>query len=321
MDRTERFYKIEALLRRKRVVSFAMLCEEVGASSATLKRDLRYLRDRMHAPIEHDRDAGGYRLRQDEPSTQQQHELPGLWFTSAETYALITLQQLVSHLEPGGLLANQLAPLAGRLAALLEGADREVLQLQSRVRIIGLAQRPVEPAHFQRIGAALVQRKRLRIVYQARNTGQETERVVSPLRLVHYRDNWYLDAWCHLRVALRNFSVDAIRQAVALDEPAEEIGEATLDATFGASYGIFSGPSVRWARLRFTPERARWVAHERWHPDQRGRWDAQGHWLLDVPYADPRELVMDILRHVPEVEVLGPEGLRQEVRGRLEQGL
>jgi predicted DNA-binding transcriptional regulator YafY len=54
---------------------------------------------------------------------------------------------------------------------------------------------------------------------------------------------------------------------------------------------------------------------------QRGRFDAEGRWLLELPYADPRELVMDILRHVPEVEVLWPEELLDEVVRRLRDGL
>jgi predicted DNA-binding transcriptional regulator YafY len=100
-----------------------------------------------------------------------------------------------------------------RLNAFLGGADQEAAQVRRRVRIIGLAQRAVQPQHFQCVGTALVQRKRLALTYVARGTGEATEREVSPLRLVHYRDNWYLDAWCHLRRGLRNFAVDAITNA------------------------------------------------------------------------------------------------------------
>ena len=52
MDRTERFYKIEELLRQRKAVSFAALQAELEVSRSTLKRDLEYLRTRMHAPIE-----------------------------------------------------------------------------------------------------------------------------------------------------------------------------------------------------------------------------------------------------------------------------
>ena len=200
-----------------------------------------------------------------------------------------------------------------RLNALLGSANNDAQEVRRRVRIIALANRPVRPGHFQTVGSALLQRKRLGITYSARGSGQTTEREVSPLRLVHYRENWYLDAWCHLRRGLRNFALDAISQAHLLERPAKEVDGATLDATFASSYGIFSGGPVEWARLRFTPERARWVAHEQWHPQQQGQLQADGSYLLRLPYADHRELVMDILKHGAHCEVLGPPGLRQAV--------
>ena len=71
---------------------------------------------------------------------------------------------------------------------------------------------------------------------------------------------------------------------------------------------------MQWATLRFSPTRARWVAHERWHPEQRGRFEADGQFVLDVPFTDPRELMMDVLKYGAEVEVLGPPELASTVR-------
>jgi len=34
--------------------------------------------------------------------------------------------------------------------------------------------------------------------------------------LTHYRDNWYLDAWCHAKKALRTFSLDNIQKTAEL---------------------------------------------------------------------------------------------------------
>ena len=186
-------------------------------------------------------------------------------------------------------------------------------QVRRRVRIIGLAQRGGQPTHFQTVGSALLQRKRLALTYIARGTGETTQREVSPLRLVHYRENWHLDAWCHLRKGLRNFAVDAIQAARTLAIPAREVSDEKLDATFDPSYGIFSGGRLRWAYLRFTPERAAWVADEHWHPKQQGAFVADGHYDLRIPYTDYRELLMDILKHGAHCEVLAPASLRRLV--------
>jgi len=313
MDRTERFYKIEKLLRQRKVASFAALQTELEVSRSTLKRDLDYLRTRMNAPIEWSRQAGGYRFAQSPELSDPAHELPGLWFSSSEIHALLTMQHLLAGLDTGGLLTLHVAPLMDRLNALLGSASNDAQEVRRRVRIIALANRPVRPGHFQTIGSALLQRKRLALTYTARGTGEATEREVSPLRLVHYRDNWYLDAWCHLRRGLRNFAVDAITNAHLLDTPAKEVSDVKLDALFGPSYGIFSGSRIRWARLRFSTERARWVAQEQWHPEQTGQVESDGSYLLRIPYADHRELIMDILKHGAHCEVLGPASLRQAV--------
>ena len=314
MDRTERFYKIEELLRQRKATSFSVLLSELEVSRSTLIRDLAYMRTRMHAPIVWDRKTGSYGMVEVAHHSGRPHQLPGLWFSSSEIHALLTMQDLLSNLDAGGVLTPHVAPLMARLNTLLEGgADHDADQLRRRVRIIGLAQRAVQPAHFQRIGTALVQRKRLTLSYLARGSGLATEREVSPLRLVHYRGNWYLDAWCHLRNGLRNFALDAMREARLLDAAAKEVPDAKLNALFAPSYGLFSGSRIRWARLLFTPERARWVAYEQWHPEQKSEWRGDGSYLLQIPYADHRELIMDILKHGAHCEVLGPPGLRKTV--------
>jgi predicted DNA-binding transcriptional regulator YafY len=177
--------------------------------------------------------------------------------------------------------------------------------------------RLVEPAHFQAVASALLSRRRLRISHYRRSTDETVKREVSPQRLVHYRDNWYLDAWCHLRAGLRTFAVDAIRDAAILDKTAREVSDKALDAVLAAGYGIFAGESVQTAVLRFDAVRARWVSRETWHPQQEGQFEADGAWVLRVPFSDPRELMMDILKYGADVEVLAPAALRKAVKEQL----
>lgn len=313
MDRTERFYKIDQLIRARGVVSFDTLLRELEVSRATLKRDLQYLRDRLQLPIIHDRDAGGYRRDVSARAGAAQVELPGLWFSAQEIHALLTMQHLLSNLDKGGLLGAHVEPLMQRLGEFMHTPDGTAEEVRKRVRIIGLAARPMPVANFEKVGSALLGRKRLRIDYHARGTDESTTREVSPQRLVHYRENWYLDAWCHLRDGLRSFAVDAIRQADILEKKARDIPVSRLDEILGAGYGIFSGTRLQWARLKFSPARSRWVASEEWHPRQKSRWLEDGAYELELPYADDRELIMDILKHGPECEVLAPATLRLKV--------
>ena len=89
------------------------------------------------------------------------------------------------------------------------------------------------------------------------------------------------------------------------------------DAVLGPGYGIFAGDQLQWATLRFSPERSRWVSTEFWHPAQKSHVDADGRCVLDVPYADHRELLMDILKHGTHGEVMAPKSLRRLVTDEL----
>ncbi len=342
MAQTDRHYKIRQCLSSGRCVTRDFLLRELEISPATLKRDLALLRDRLNVPLSYDHQQRGWRLTSGHQAQGTQVELPGLWLSAEEIHALLTMQHLLSNLDAGGLLAPHIQPLQSRLNQLLASAAPPNADVARRIRVQTVGARTIHLPHFQAVGAALLRRSRLLIQYRARSVADQaqpptfqphappspaavsrpvSEREVSPQRLVHYRDNWYLDAWCHLRGALRSFSVDAIGQVQVLNRAAIDVSEAELDDTLGAGYGIFAGKQVAWARLRFTAERARWVASERWHKLQRGWYDHDGSWLLDLPYADPRELVMDILRHMPDVQVMWPDELANEVRKRLQLGL
>ena len=315
VDRTERFYKIDQLLQTRRpVVPVREFLAELGISLATFKRDLVYMRDRLHAPIVWDREHNGYRF--EEPAaTGPRYELPGLWFSPREAHALLTLEHLVEGLEPA-LLGAHLAPLKARLAALLSAGDHSVDEVRRRIRVIPFGARRHEPKHFSLVASATLTRQRLRLAYFNRTRDETTEREVSPQRLVFYRANWYLDAWCHLRQDLRSFSLDAMRSAELSPARAKDVPEAELDAVLASGYGIFSGRRVQWATLRFSAERARYVALEEWHPKQRARFEPDGRYVLEVPFSADQELLMDILKHGAEVEVLAPAALREAVAAR-----
>lgn len=319
MDRTERFYKIELLLRNRGNVSFEALREELGISPATLKRDLQYLRDRMDAPIVYDRADNAYRFAQGSGGPQgAAHQLPGLWFSEPEIHALLTMHQLMAGLDDDGVLARHLAPMMDKLQSMLGADAGEARELMRRVKVIGTARRRAPSRYFELLGSALMQRRRVWLRYFKRSDRRESSREVSPQRLLNYRNTWYLDAWCHASDGLRRFALDAIREAKALKTRARPVALKELELQLDAGYGIYGGGAkIRWATLLFQPDAAQWVAHEEWHPEQKSRWLDDGRYELQVPYSDPTEIAMDILRHGDNVEVIADAALVRRISGQI----
>ncbi len=317
MNKTERIFKIEQMVAAMQFVTFQAMLDELEVSRSTLKRDLEYLRSRMKAPIVYDRGAGGYSMRRGRGAAERV-EFPGLWFNASEAAALLTMHHLLAGIQPG-MLARHIEPLRDRLKSLLESSDHSFQEIQRRVRIIHLGRRAAQPKFFEIVAGALFGRRRLKIDYYARRSDEVTTRDVSPQRLVCYRENWYLDAWCHLRNDLRSFSLDGIRKAGVLEDAAKNIPEADMEEFLAAGYGIFSGKKTTWAKLRFSPTAARWVGSEKWHSKQKTRTESDGSFVLEIPYSEDRELIMDILRYGPDVEVLAPAPLRLAVADQLKR--
>jgi len=281
-------------------------------------RTINALKDYLHAPIVFDPAVGGYKYARQHPASET-YELPGLWFTPRELQALAVMQRLLKD-AGAGLLEEHLAPLARRLTDLTNHQRLNLGEAQSRLRFPSIGARPVGTA-FDTVASATLQRRKLWIEYHARSTDELSERTVSPQRITHYRETWYLDAWDEERNALRIFSVDRIVRATILDTPAYDVPETELDEHYASAYGIFGGKADKTAILRFTPDAARWVSDEKWHPQQESTWLPDGHYELRIPYREPRELVMDIMRHGKTVEVIAPDELRTQVRQELQQAL
>lgn len=248
INRTERFHLIDMLLSNHGVVSFRDLLERLEVSPATLKRDLEYLHNRLNVPIVWDREAGGYRFDRGSEAGGQ-YELPGLWFSAEEIHALFTMQHLLANLDAGRLLGPHIQPLMARLTALLGSSRHPAEEVRRCIKLISIAARRLSLDHFATIGSALLRRRRLHITYYAKGCNESNEREVSPQRLVHYRENCYLDAWCHLRRGLHSFAVDGVRRAETLERAARDVSEKRLDAVLGSGYTIFSGRRARWVAL------------------------------------------------------------------------
>jgi len=317
LDRFDRIFALHQLFSNSRQpVSRQQIEQALECSRATAKRIIDNMRDYLNAPIEYDRERNGYYYARDSEYGKM-YELPGVWFNASELHALLSVQQLLQEVQPG-LLERQLAPLQQHIDRLLQAQRGDGEPISQRIHILRAAARP-PGEYFQTIADALARRRRLQIRYFKRGEAETSERELSPQRLIHYRDNWYLDAWCHLRDGLRTFALDSIQQAQLLAQPATELPPEALQAFSASAYGIFSGSADQTATLCFQPQRARWVAAEQWHPQQQSRWLDDGHYELRIPYSQSPELVMDILKYGPDVEVIGPDSLRQAVAERLRQ--
>jgi predicted DNA-binding transcriptional regulator YafY len=322
MAKSESVALLYKILKQSRYpVSLKTLEEKMALSRASIERYLKELRDTHMLTITYDREQRGYKIEHD-PDTEL--ELPSHLFTTQEVNALLLIEQIINDLEPG-FLKDDTESLKQHLATIRKKFTGNAFNKNKpdgkRIRMINIGKRKGNIKHLTQATQAVLQGKQVSIRYDSRS-GEKSHascRRLSPQRLTHYRDNWYLDAWCHEKNALRTFALDRIIDLHVLKESAKRLSQKALDAYYTQTFGIFGGEIKNIAVLKFTPHRAQWVAEEIWHQKQKGRWLDDGSYQLEIPYGNDLELIGDILKYGDQVEVLAPQELREKIIQQINQ--
>ncbi len=318
LDRIQQLHRL--LVSHRRPVPLKKIADRLECAERTAHRLIEDMQTYFDAPIEYSRDHNGWHYVYDESlgTGDGKFEMPGLWLTSAELQSLTLLLSVLENFSEG-LLSEELGVVEKQIHRLLAARGIDPSALTQHIKVLPLGNRHVPGKIFQHIGEALLARQRVAIRYKS-YTHEITTRTISPQTLVHYRDNWYVDAFCHLRNELRVFSLARIVSLEITDQRADEIERETLRNHFGASYGIFAGKAQHTAKLRCFPEVAREISLQQWHPEQIGEWEGDDY-LLSFPYSNPKELIGDILRYTPNIYVEAPVALRKAVQEKLRVGL
>lgn len=320
MSNLEPITKINTILNslmQGETISKKDLSERTGIHPRTIERHIDFLRDALRAPLVCVPGASAYRYDLD---AGDRFELPGIWFSKDELAALFAIKQVLGDIPEGAL-----SKVAEKLWERIEKVGVESGQLPekdwtNKVKILPIGGRHVEDGIFRSVVEGVLLGKRLLVVHKKLGAPPR-ERIVSPLQIVRFRDNWYLDAWCHAEEGFRSFAMNRISKAAVRKDKAIRKGAIALREHFASAYGIFNGKADKLAKIRFLGIAAEEVSQERWHSMEQGRFLEDGSYELAVPYNKDIELVMDILRWGELAVVLEPEELRAKVRKKLESAL
>ena len=320
MEHLERIIRLHNMLSKAhQPIPRTTLEDKLKCSEKTIRRNIEFLRDRLGAPLEYNQEYNGWYYR---PQEANLYELPGFWLNEQEIHALLTIQQLLTHLDPD-LLHDEITPFTNRIRLLLKkttgvSAEQDISQY---IQLLSTGKRKKQYQYFQPLTSATLNKQQIHISYFARGKNKRSERILSPVQLLHYKENWYLSAWCHQKQAMRVFSLDKIEDLRLLSEPAKQISPENIANFTSASFGIFTGEACEQAILEFNEETSRWVADEVWHPDQQGVWMKNGTYQLTLPYSNPTELAGEILKHGEGIKVIKPDSLKTLIEQRLTKAL
>jgi proteasome accessory factor C len=308
MDKFDRIQQLHRLfLKHHFPIPLGKIAQALECTSKTAKHAIDLLRDQLQAPLIYHPDTKGWQY----DKTADAFELPGLWLTADELHGLAAILQILNNMDEG-LLGKEITVVEQHIKKLLNAKGVDITTFSHSVKYLSTRKRPVINRYFLVIVDALIHQKQLAIHYSD-YAGYTTQRTISPQTLVHYQENWYLDAWCHKRHALRSFMLPRISKVIKQAEASTVIPEDECKEHYQSSYGIFAGKAKHRAELRFYAPAAREAASIQWHPEQQTHWQGD-HYHIIIPYNDDRELIRDILKYGNNIEVIKPAALKNKIK-------
>ena len=305
MSEIDRLYSYKSLFLKRRLISQSEILSSLEISTATFKRDLSKLRDRLNLPIIYDRTLRGYRLDKD----TSPNGFSSAIFSKEEILVFSTIQYILTKFEPH-LFNSALKPLKTKIEFMLTDIGLTESDVMSRIKFLYSRKRTLNYDIFERLLSASFNRKKVSIRYLDSQSNITIERTISPQQLIYYKDNWYMDAWCHFRNDVRTFALDAIEACTIVNESVKELNIAENKRMDRVDYGIFIGRVQQWAKIKINSKSASWVIREEWHPDQKTHMGSDGWLTLEIPYSDSREILAEILKLGNNAMVLEPKELK-----------
>ncbi|MGL1936691.1 MAG: WYL domain-containing protein [Fibrobacterales bacterium] len=297
------------------VVDKEYALKALNCSENTFKRYLEELRN-SGMPIDYDRKS---KMFQCDPAELDRFEFPGLWFNHTELVAIYSLRTLMQSISDGVLAAGS-TNFWNKIDTLFDERNISLSEWEGKVKILPIGVRNIESGIFNRVIESLVKQKRILLDYKPiGSTIIEIE--VSPVHIVRYKDNWYLDGFCHGINELKTFALSSIKKLSLSTLCAHQIDNAELQEMCAGGYGIITGKVNEIAVLRFSGMAAEVVSDEIWHINQSRKLLDSGELELSVPYHTDRELVMDVLKWGEFVTVVSPESLKARVKSTLEKAV
>ncbi len=182
-----------------------------------------------------------------------------------------------------------------------------------------------EQAQFDRdvlrtLQQAILEQCSVRINYYAASSRRWTyNRKIDPLTLVFFHGSWLLVAYCHLRKAIRDFSLGGIQRVECCD-PEREAAYFQVPEGFNASlyfrdrFGVVADEEVYVIRLRVHPEAAPYFKRKLYHPTQQiEAEEAEGALIVSYEVEGLEEIAAFVRSWGSRVEVLEPEALRENI--------
>jgi len=303
----ERFLWFEQRAKLKKYPNATTLAEKFEISTKTAQRDIEFMRDRLNCPLLYDKHLKGYFYSDDAFS------LPAVYLSPGELSSLLIARKLLKDISDG-TVASELSSAVDKITQVIEKHMTEAQAIDGILSFQIIEYTPTPEGIFKTVLEACLKGKSLSFIYISPAYDEKTERTIDPYHLLNYMGTWHLLGYCHMRKDLRDFVLSRMSDVKIAEKTFTIPKSFDVAGYIQSGFGIYKGDSLKEVTLRFSPLKTKWVKSQIWHKKQRQKILKDGSLELTFPVASFREVMMEILKHGADVEVMKPKALRDIIK-------
>lgn len=308
----ERFFWFDRQVRGKRFPNTTSLAREFEISVKTSQRDIDFMRDRLKAPLIYDQTKKGYYYENDTFS------IPSTYLSSSELTSLLVARRLLHDISGSGI-EKEITSAVDKITSFIKKHTSGSDKMDDCISFHLVEYAPAPEDTFKAVLEACMKKMSLTFKYSSPAREERTERMIDPYHLFNYMGTWHLIGYCHMRGEIRDFRINRISDIKITDRYFAVKNNFNFKDYFQTSFGLYKGAFSKQIILRFTPEKAKWIADQIWHKDQKSKILEDGSLELSFPVSDFTEIVREILKHGAGVEVVKPEELKGIIKQEAEK--
>ena len=305
MSNLERVVYINHTIKTKGFVTRKEVADRFEVHIDTVKRDIEYMRTYLSAPIKYRQSIGGY-----------VYETPfDMLFDSLEDAVLyyIFVRSISDSLKLNGLsyipvISKEILDnISGYIPADFDDVMDHISYDSSDIDSMDLRD-------FRNILSSFMLKRCVFIKY-LNAEGEESERVIEPLKVINYLGKWYVIAFCRRKNALRVFLLSRfVSSEITEDNFEYPVTKKALDDFIDGSFGMFKSVRSTMATIRVSEPSYYYVKNQKWHKNQQVKdcvIDGKKCLEITLPVGDrDKEILARVLSYSPDSAIVSPPELR-----------
>lgn len=310
--KTLRLLQIDQMIREGNFPNATEIGKKFEISRSTVMRDLDFLRERYHAPIEFDYEKNGFHY------TDNSFFIKSVMLSEGELFTVSAILPLLEQYKNTPLESSFRNILTKISEMLPDQVSVDTSLLNKDFTFIGEAAPVIDSEIFNLIFSSVRTRKTITFKYRSISRSEYKDHTFNPYQVICRGGDWYVVGFCHNHIQTRTYSLARMKDLAVTDVSFDIPEDFNVNNYRDLTFGVFTSKEkpVK-VHLHFDTSLSNYVLERKWHETQEIVQNDDGSVELEFMSNQFMEILRLALRFGSSVKIVEPPELVQMMEAEI----